>query len=391
MTALSLARIVADELGRVGEGVAPATRDRARRTVFAVDLPGFGVRHHASGRRTYVVQCRMAGRMRTVTLGDADVLRERTARDVARRILLRVEVGENPAETKARARAVPSFAQFLAEYWTRMSPHWKATTRYSQASYRERHLQAAFTGMFVDEIGQGHVARWFAEITRSTGPGAANRALDILKSMMRKAEDWGYREAGVNPCDGIRRNRQRRCERFLSEAELARLGVALERLRSEDPLRVAAVTLILLTGCRRTEIADLRWTEVKGRRLSLHDSKTGPRTVWLGREARAVLDRVPRQRGAEYVFPAGNAKRTSLLDVFWRQVRDEAGLSDVRLHDLRHSYASFAARQSQPLPVIGKLLGHAKVGSTARYTHLDDDSLVQSAERLGQLIQGKLC
>lgn len=390
MTALSLASIVIDELARVGQAVAPVARDRARRTVFAADLPGFGVRHFGSGRRSYVVQCRMAGRMRTVTLGSAEVLSERVARDVARRVLLRVGVGEDPAEAKARSRAVPSYTRFLTEYWDRMAPHWKPTTLVTQASYRDRHLAPAFPGMFVDAIGQEHVARWFAAITRETGPGAANRALDILRSMMRKAEDWGYRPESSNPCAAIRRNRQQRCERFLSEAELARLGAAIERARAADPLRAAAMTMLLLTGCRRSEISDLRWSEVKGRRLILQDSKTGPRTVWLGTQARAVLDRVPRGRGAEYVFPADNVKRLSRLEVFWRGVREEAGLSDVRIHDLRHSFASFAARQSEPLPVIGKLLGHASIGSTARYTHLDDDTLVRGADRVGSLIAAKL-
>lgn len=390
MTALSLRAIVAEELARVGVELASVTGERVRRTVFAADLPGFGTRYYPSGKRSYIAQCRMGGRVRTVTIGSAAVLTEPKARDVARRVLLRAQVGENPAAAKATTRAKPSFAALVDEFWTRMAPRWKRTTQVTQASYRARHLDHAFPGMFVDQIEQEHVARWFASITENTGPGAANRALEILKAIIRKAEEWGYRGEGTNPCCGIRQNRQRRFERFLSEQELARLGTALDRARVDDPLRAAAVTMIVLTGCRRSEIMDLRWSEVKGGRLLLQDSKTGTRTVWLGQEARAVLGAVPRTRGAEYVFPADGIARTYALERFWRRVRLEAGLADVRLHDLRHSFASFAARRSETLPMICKLLGHAKIATTARYAHLDDNSLLESMERVGRLIANKL-
>ena len=390
MTALSLRAIVAEELARVGVEPGSVRGEQVRRTEFAADLPGFGTRHYPSGKRSYIAQCRMGGRMRTVTIGSAAVLTEPKARDVARRVLLRAQVGENPAEMKISTRAKPSFAAMVDEYWTRMAPRWKRTTQVTQASYRARHLDQAFPGMFVDQIEQEHVARWFAHITENTGPGAANRAFEILKAMMRKAEEWGYRGEGTNPCHGIRRNRQRRFERFLSEQELARLGAALDRARADDPLRAAAITMIVMTGCRRSEIMDLRWSEVKGSRLLLQDSKTGARTVWLGFEARAVLGAIPRPRGAEYVFPADGIARTYALERFWRHVRSEAGLADVRLHDLRHSFASFAARRSETLPMIGKLLGHVKIATTARYAHLDDRSLVESMERVGRLIAGKL-
>jgi integrase len=387
VTALSLDTIVAEELARVQLAPDALPVERSRRTVFAPDLPGFGIRHYWSGRRVYIVQCRMGGRMRTVTIGSVALVGRRAARDVARRVLLRAYVGENPAETRARVRAAPTFGDFLEEYWTRVSPTWKPTTQESQASYRRAYLDSAFPGKFIDEIEQEHVARWFAETTERAGPGGANRAFEILRALMNKAEDWGYRAQSANPCAGVRTNRRRKIERQLSEEELARLGQALRSVGEPFPLQCAALTLLLLTGCRRSEILDLRWSEVKGHRLRLEDSKTGPRTVWLGDQARALIEGLPRRRGEGLVFPLAAQSRRNALNHTWRLVCAEARLTRLRVHDLRHAFASFAGNQSETLPMIGKLLGHAKIATTARYAHVSDDAARDACERIGKLIE----
>lgn len=389
MTALSLRQIVAQELARVGVEAARRPRERARSTVFITALPGFGVRTYPSGRRVYIVQRRMGGRMRTITLGNVAVITEAAARDVATRVLLRCHVGENPAQTRVTIRSAHAFPAFLDEYWQRMARQWKPRTIETHDGYRRLHLDDAFPGKFVDEIETADVARWLARLTDRSGPGAANRCLSILNAMMRKAEDWGYRPEGSNPCAGVRANRRRRCERFLSDQELARLGEVLQRASVTHPIHTAAVTLLLLTGCRKSEITFLRWSEVKGGRLLLADSKTGGRTVWLGDAARAILNRVGRGKPDEPVFPF-KARSRSALNSFWCAVRMEASLDAVRLHDLRHSFASFAARRSETLPMIGRLLGHSRVSSTARYAHLDDGSAMRAAQRVGELIDAML-
>ncbi len=387
MTSLSLACIVAEELARVGLEPVPTERGRPRRTVFMAALPGFGLRHYESGRRVYIVQRRMGGRMRTITLGSADTLTEAVARDVAARILLRCQVGESPAATRARVRSAPSWNDYLNEYWTRVAARWKPSTRGTNDIYRRVHLDGAFAGRFIDQIEEEDVARWFARVS-ARSPGAANRTLAIVGAMMNKAEAWGYREPGSNPAAGIKRNRQRKFERFLSEAELASLGTVLQGAGEAKPVCAAALLLLLLllTGCRRTEIVKLRWSEVRGRRLLLSDSKTGARPVWLGAEARAIIDRQPRPRGAEYVFDFGAGNNQHRLDAFWREVRAEAGLGSLRLHDLRHSYASYAVQRSETLPMVGKLLGHAVTASTARYAHLDDAVALSAAQAIGERI-----
>lgn len=386
MTALSLRQIVAQELARIGLEAVSRPPERARSTTFIAALPGFGVRSYPSGRRVYIVQRRMSGRMRTVTIGNAAVMTEAVARDVASRILLRCQVGENPADTRVMVRSAPAFPAFLDEYWQRISRQWKPRTVETHDGYRRLHLDNAFVGKFVDQVETADVAKWLARLTDRSGPGAANRCLSILNAMMRKAEDWGYRPEGSNPCAGVKANRRRRCERFLSDQELARLGEALRKAEATHPVHAAAVTMILLTGCRKSEILELSWSEVNGKRLLLSDSKTGARTIWLGSEARAILNRLGRRKPAARVFQLDGSSRNA-LDWFWRVVRTEAALPDVRLHDLRHSFASFAARRSETLPMIGKLMGHVKTASTARYTHLDDANTLCAIEQLGARIQ----
>ncbi|PEQ10238.1 hypothetical protein B2G71_23360 [Novosphingobium sp. PC22D] len=146
----------------------------------------------------------------------------------------------------------------------------------------------------------------------------------------------------------------------------------------------AAISLLILTGSRKSEITYLKWSEVRGRRLLLTDSKTGPRTVWLAEAAASVLHALPRREKQRYVFwnPATQRPITDIGNL-WSKLRDEASLPGVRIHDLRHSFASHAAAHSETLPMIGKLLGHADVRTTTRYAHLDDGHVIEAAQRIG--------
>ena len=195
------------------------------------------------------------------------------------------------------------------------------------------------------------------------------------------------RPEGSNPCTYIRPNKRRKCERFLSNQEIERLGEVLSQKIRTQPLHTLIVYLLLLTGCRLSEIMDLTWSEVKGGRLLLHDSKTGPRTVWLGDEAQTLLASLERRGSSDPVFWNKLTRRpVRSIGEFWKGVKAEANLPGVRLHDLRHSFASHAAARSETLPMIGKLLGHARLQTTSRYAHLDDGPVLEAAERIGELI-----
>ena len=396
MTALALKRIVRDLLAEVGisfEYRYPYRSDtKARSTTWFEHERGFGLRLYPTGREVYIVQTRMAGRLRTITIAPSTIISQHQALTIARRVIAYAQVGLDPASDRARIRSAPRFDDFLDEYWRRWSPQWKASTLATHGVYRRLYLDHAFPGILIDELNEAHVTRWFAALNDETGPGAANRCLTILANMLTKAESWGYRLENTNPCRGVRSNRKRRCERFLSCAELARLGKVLAEDRaSEDRLRAvvaSAITLLLLTGCRSGEVAGLQWPDVRGNRLKLRDSKTGPRTVWLGDEARAVIAALPRQRSVLWLFWNPVLRKPVLrLTNHWPSIRNRAQLTGVRLHDLRHTFASHAAMNKETLPMIGRLLGHRSTQSTSRYAHLDDEHVLGAAEQIGAAIE----
>lgn len=386
MTSYDLKRVIAEELARV-ESRFDQFGKPERKTVFDKVVPGFGIRNHASGRNVYILQTRIGGRQRTVTIGNAGVISETVAKDVARRLILRIELGMNPADEKKRSRNMPTYTQFLEYYWNALSPTWKPSTRTTQTYYRKSHLNNAFDNKFLDEIEPADAMRWHARLTRAAGPGAANRASEILRAMFNKAESWGYLPEHSNPFNAVKRNKRRKFERFLSPEEMARLGRTLVEARKDHPFSATVILLLALTGCRRGEIVNLKWSEVSGKRLKLADSKTGPRIVWLGKEAQSVLASLPRKRDEMRVFPFYQKNPGNVVGAFWMQFRSEIGLEDVRLHDLRHNYASYAARKSETLPMIGSLLGHTSIGSTNRYAHLDDGTLLEAADRVGEVIE----
>lgn len=394
MTAASLKRIVEEALAEVGANVnfLLIPKGKARSTTWLGIEHGFGIRHYPSGRNVYIVQTRMAGRLRTVTIGPASVLTLHQAQMVARRVIAYAQVGRDPATDRKRIRSAPRFDDFLEEYWSRWSPQWKASTIETHNGYRRQYLDGAFKGVFIDELNEEHVTKWFADLNNQTGPGAANRTLEILKNMLNKAEAWGYRLENTNPCRSIRPNKRRQCERFLSAEELARFGEVLAELRASDNLTIrsgcAVITLLLLTGCRYREILTLQWQDVKGNRLLLRDSKTGPRTVWLGSAAREVIDSLPRHPKIPWLFWNYQYRRPmGSIQHLWETILDRAALGKLRIHDLRHTFASHAAMSKETLPMIGRLLGHANHQSTARYAHLDDEHLLDASQQVGDTVE----
>lgn len=394
MTAIGLKQVVADALARVGADVnfIRIPRGKPRSTTWLGIEHGFGIRHYATGRNVYIVQTRMAGRLRTVTIGPASVLTRHQAQSVARMVIAYAQVGHDPATDRKRIRSAPRFDDFLDEFWVRWAPRWGEVTFANNCGYRRNYLDDAFQGVFIDELNETHVAKWFSNLNTLTSPGAANMTLSLLANMLNRAEEWGYRLEDTNPCLAIRYNRRKVCERFLSVEELARLGGVLERERDgADQARsvvASALMLLVLTGCRRGEVLGLQWQDVRGNRLKLRYGKTGPRTVWLGDDARAVIDAVPRRRDNPWVFWNERFSQPfKSIDHYWHRIRNEAGLGKLRVHDLRHTFASHAAMNKETLPMIGRLLGHACPQSTARYAHLDDEHVLDAAEQIGSAIE----
>ncbi len=267
---------------------------------------------------------------------------------------------------------------------------WKPSTLKVNRSHLRNQILPAFQRQSVSEITRQDVQQWFTNLHEK--PAAANRSLSILSLIMRQAEIHGYRTFNSNPCSRIRRYPCSGRERFLTFDEIHKLGNILDTHESRSPLPVTIIRLLLLTGCRQSEVRTLLWSEYREGHLFLRDSKTGPRTVWLSSSARSLLDTLPRR--SRWMFPAnGKTAPLSVETLYrcWRSVRNEAGISDVRLHDLRHNYASFALREGESLLTIGRLLGHLDPSTTLKYTHFSDSMERSAVETIGKALDVDQC
>ncbi len=346
-------------------------------------LRGFGVRVMPSGRRRFFVHCQHRGERIWKIVGDSDAMDIAEARSLARTMLAAIRRGE-----PVPARPEDALFEIVAEtVFRRHERLWKPRTLDVNRCYLRNQILPCFAGRNVADIDGREVRNWFASLAAT--PVAADRSMPILSIIMREAEAMGLRPEGSNPCRGIRRYRRKGRERFLSDEEIRRLSAVLSEQEERRPCQVAVVRLLLLTGCRKSEILTLHWSDYREGRLLLRDSKTGPRTVWLSRPARAILDRLPRT--GRWMFPApqaGGPRDSDWLDRFWQEVRVEAGIEDARIHDLRHTHASIALRRGATVLAIGKLLGHADPQTTLKYTHPADAMIADAAETVGAVLRG---
>ena len=354
------------------------------------ELTGFGLRVRRSGRKSYVVQTRIAGKLCWFTIGPHGPLNPNQARARALEILACAKKGIDPRDADARREAQPSMAdlgrRFLEEY---VPVHCKPSTREEYRRSVRLFVDPVIGELRVPEVQRKDIAALHHGLRDK--PYQANRTLGVLSKMFSLAEVWGWRPDGSNPCRHVKRYKEHKRERFLSPEETERLGQVLREAEEEMPSAVAAFRLLLLTGCRMSEIRDLRWEYVKDDCIELPDAKTGGRVVPLGPEARAVLSAIPRDEDNPWVI-AGRLPGSHLTDLQrpWRRIRKQAGLEGVRIHDLRHSFASRALALGESLTMIGKLLGHTQVQTTARYAHLARDSIQTAAARITESIGGNL-
>ena len=359
------------------------------------EVPGFGLRVLPSGRKGFIVQYRAGRRPRRISLGPSTVLTCEQARTRAITIIAAVRNGDDPAARRDADRQAITVAE-LAERFDRehIALRLKESTAKSYRRYLERHILPALGRLRVPEVTRADIAQFHHDLRHIRYD--ANRCLEVISKMFNLAEVWGLRPDGTNPRRHIKKYPEERRERFLSVGELRRLGEVLREMEHENvelPSAIAAVRLLMLTGCRLGEVMRLKWeyVDIAGRVLRLPDSKTGAKIVHLGQPALDVLAAIERIEDNPWVI-AGTLPGAPLYDLqpFWQRVRARAGLKDVRIHDLRHTFASAAVAAGQSLPIIGKLLGHTQVQTTARYAHLAADPVRVAADQVSAQIAALL-
>jgi integrase len=399
---------------------------------FDEDLTGFGIRVMPSGLKTWIVEYRpgAGGRKvakRRLKIEIANRTTPEAARSRAKEILARVSLGEDPAAVRAARLATPTIAEFARQFLEEVArpPRLKPTTSRLYADNLRRLVIPAIGSLKLDAVMSADIARLHAKVGKST-PTAANNMLVTLSSLYRYAGEIGLVTKGFNPVrDAATRHKTQKRERFLGVDEMKRLADALSRVEQSglawklrpnldesrakhcalperqkidvSPFVIAAIRLLLFTGCRRSEILKLRWSEVDFERglLNLSDSKTGRKTVMLNGPALTILSELP--RAGRYVI-AGNDPDAPRPDITqqWHRIRQLAGLDGAdgkppfRLHDFRHNFASVGVGAGMGLPIVGKLLGHSQAATTHRYAHLDADPLRRAVNSIGDTISAAM-
>ncbi|GGJ56451.1 integrase [Sphingopyxis bauzanensis] len=351
-------------------------------------LPGFGLRVYATGTKRWIVQLRQRGVSRRITLGGPAHLNAGDARRAARGLLAKNALDGVPQRPARPLRSEPKFTDYIEEFWRDYARHWKRSTQQRNRTAIEKTLKPWFGRYRLASINRAHILEWKDSLHERQG--VFNRALPVLAVMLGYAEGLGHRAKGSNPCRGIPRYKRQLPERYLTAKEYRRLAQALADREADWPDAVAAIRLLIYTGARRSEITSLHWEWIEPPYAHLPDSKTGPRRLYLNRQALAVLEARKRPEAGQGPILATRSGRVRALEHGWPILRRMAAIPDVRLHDLRHSFASVGIMDGISLARVGKLLGHVLPETTARYAHLADAAIADAAERVSGSIAAAL-
>jgi integrase len=363
---------------------------RSNRITYDTVVKGFGARITAGGARSFVLNYRAGGRERRLTIGAYPDWSVAAAREEAKRLKRKINIGHDPMKVRHTDRAAPTVADLAKRYIEEHAIHKVARAQADDSSMLNKLVLPTIGRIKVQDVRRDDIDQLHRHVSR-TRPIRANRMAQLLSKLFSLAVRWEYRLD--NPVHGLRRNPEPKRDRYLAADELQRLMAAL----NEHPNRQSAnvIRLLLLTGARRGEVLSATWNQL--------DLETG---IWIKPSAHTKQKkehRIPLSAGAiqlltqmqakdvssDYLFPGKNPKEPlKEIKRFWASICRRAELENFRIHDLRHTYASILASAGLSLPVIGALLGHTQPNTTDRYSHFYDDPLRQATERVHSVLNG---
>lgn len=369
--------------------------EKGNRITYDDTVRGFGVRITAAGARAFVLNySTRSGRERRYTIGSYPDWTVVAAREEAKRLKREIDQGHDPLAELQTIRTAPTVADLCARYLEERAPALRPHTQVNIRSMISKDILPTMKHIKVAEVTFTDIDGLHSKMTRGTGgrkavPHLANRVLSLLSSLFAEAVRWGWIKE--NPVKGIRRNVETKRVRYLKPEELVQLTEALAQ--HPDKQAVTIIRLLLLTGARRTEVLSATWRQfdLEAEVWTKPAATTKQRKdhiIPLSAPARQLLQELrATSDGDGYLFPQGNGYRKTLTRP-WREIRRMTGLRDLRVHDLRHSYASWLASAGHSLPLIGALLGHSNPATTQRYAHLFDDATRKATESVGAIVTG---
>ena len=373
---------------------------------FDSNLVGFGLKMNSGGKKSYIVQYRINGRKRRYTIGSHGTpWTPDRARTEAKRLLGMVASGEDPAEQKATLRQDLTVAQLCDLYLAEGCATKKQSTIDTDKGRIKRHIKPLIGTRKLKTVNNALVDKMMVDVANGKtainektglhgraivrgGKGTASKCVALLSAMFNFAIRRDL--ISENPAHGVKKFKENKRDRFLSPEEFKRLAEAIENVGEVNPFAIAIIRVLMLTGLRKNEAALLRWQDILPDHgfILIPDSKTGRKYIPLTEPVMNILDDLPRIEGNNHVFAGRGDKPYQGYVKVWRSIRAKAGLEDVRLHDLRHSFASVGVNSHMSLPIIGKLLGHNDQATTERYAHIANNPAIDAAEAIAAEIAG---
>lgn len=394
---IHLTKTAVDQLANTGQ----------RYSAWDTVITGFGVRVSAKGAKTYVLKYTNNSKVqKTYTIGNHGDITPKLARDEAQKLKGINAAGRDPHSEKMAHRRSLTVSELCDKYLAEGCSHKKQSTIYTDKGRIRRHIKPLLGSKKVADITKNDITRFYDDIKKGKtatrektkkqglavvtgGDGTARKAVKLLSAMYNFAIDDGLDT--INPTQGVKLGKDNKNKRFLSESELGQLQTALNnaKLSGTNVFAVSAIELLTLTGCRKGEILNLRWSEVDLAEpcLNLADSKTGKKIIPISDKASEVIEKLPKINNSKFVFPGSNpSKSYSGIQKVWKNILESAGLENVRIHDLRHTFASTAASNGVPLAIIGSLLGHKDPSTTQQYAHITNEASKTATNQIANIL-----